>query len=71
MTVAQLMKSREVPGEANGYIRIRSIDKRRSERVGLGADHTAHEDSRELVSDDRSERSTRDLEDPRSSMEDV
>lgn len=65
------MKSREPPAEATSYIRIRSIDKRRTERVGLGAGHTTHEDLRELVSDGRSERSTHDLEDPRSSMEDV
>ena len=71
--MAQLMKSREAPAEATGYIRIRSIDKQRTERVGLGAGHTTHEDLRELVSDDRSERSMHDLdlEDPRSSMENV
>ena len=68
MTVAQLMKNRKAPGEASGYIRIRSMDKRRTERLGLGTDHTTHEDSRGLVSGDRSERSSRDLEDPQRSM---
>ena len=67
MTVAQLMKNRKAPGEASGYIRIRSMDKRRTERLGLGADHTTHEDSRGLVS----ERSSHDLEDPQRSMENV
>jgi hypothetical protein len=42
MTVAQLMKNRKAPGEATGYIRIRSMDKRGTERLRLGANDTTH-----------------------------
>jgi len=71
MTVVQLMKHGQAPKEAPGYSRIRSMDKRQTERSRLCADHTTHEEPRGLVSDDYSERSTLDLEDPRRSMEDV
>lgn len=68
------MKSRKAPGEATGYIRIHSRDKRGErgiERLPLGTNDTVHEELRGLVSDDYSERSTLDLEDGRESMENV
>ena len=65
MIVVQLMKP---PGEAAGYIRIRSMDEQRVQRPQLDA---THEESRGQVSDDYSERSTLDLEDARRSMENV
>jgi hypothetical protein len=65
------MKNQKAPEEATGDIRIRSMDKRRTRRLGLGADHSTHEESRGLVSEYRSERSTLDLDDPRRSTESV
>ena len=69
--LAQLMKNPKASEEATGHIRIRSMDKRWTGRRGLSADHTAHEESRGLVSEYGNERSTLDLEDPRRSTENV